>query len=67
MNEECLLTALVNRDNLARLLSPVTSLRLYSRATGEVVSDTVTEAQAAESCIMPDGQITVDGVQVYVA
>lgn len=61
------ITDLINRDNLARLISPVSSLRLYSRATGELVSEVVTEAQAAESCIMPDGQITVDGVQVYVA
>lgn len=55
------------RDAVARLLNELGDLRLYDSETGELITSTVTDDQAAESAQTIEGHITVDGRKCYVS
>lgn len=55
------------RSAVARLLNEVDDLRLYDSESGELITSTVDNDQAAESAQTPEGHILVDGRRCYVA
>ena len=55
------------RDAVARLLNDTADLRLYDSETGELITSSVTDDQAAESAQSFEGHILVDGRKCYVA
>jgi hypothetical protein len=55
------------RDAVARLLNTYGDLRLYDSETGELITSSVTDDQAAESAQSVEGHILVDGRKCYVA
>lgn len=52
---------------VARLINEAGALHLWDSETGELVADVVSDEDAAESAVTPEGHILVDGRKCYVA
>ncbi len=55
------------KQAVARLRNEVGDLRLYDSETGDLITSEVSDDQAAESCLTPEGHILIDSRRVYVA